>query len=157
MSYAVYQQGYTVFGVGETAAAACQDALQWLDEPLQVIYSDTGDGGWSLHAADASDEEIAEGSASPLATGYGEPTESDRIQAVRRLCERGRQGVDGDLILVECSDKLAERVSRLGGHQVVEFDSGGVLRLTNEHDHHPAGRPHMQRDHESYGPRWTKG
>jgi hypothetical protein len=36
---------------------------------LVLVRSDEGDGGWSLHAAGATDEEIAEGDAPALMTG----------------------------------------------------------------------------------------
>lgn len=34
-----------------------------------LVRSDMGDGGWSLHAPGATDEDIATGDAAPLVTG----------------------------------------------------------------------------------------
>ncbi len=38
---------------------------------LILVRSDSGDGAWSLHAPDATDAEIADGTAPALASGEG--------------------------------------------------------------------------------------
>ncbi len=53
-------------------------------------------GGWSLHAPDSSDEAIASGDAPYLASGPGEPSDTDytlaRYELACRLCEEGAAG-----------------------------------------------------------------
>jgi len=124
--YAIYQQGYAVFGVGESPTIAAEDALEWINEPFRVVRSQDQaeplEWDWTLYAPDDSE---------PLGSGNGEPSLDDRIHALVTLCERGRRGGDGDLILVECSSALAERVATEGGDQVVELYDG-VLRLVDE-------------------------
>lgn len=56
---------------------------------LVLCRSDQGDGGWSLHAPDSTDEAIAAGDAPPLLTGtarwiggaWSRPTHSDITRA----------------------------------------------------------------------------
>ena len=64
-----------------TSAAMCH---------MILCRSDRGDGGWSLHAPDATDEDIAEGVSRPLASGgaardadgeWDAPTEADYAAA----------------------------------------------------------------------------
>lgn len=58
-----------------------------------LCRSDRGDGGWSLHAPDSTDEQIASGDSLALVTGESEtvngewirPNESDYRAAVERL------------------------------------------------------------------------
>lgn len=59
---------------------------------LVLVRSDRGDGGWSLHAPGSTDEEIADGTASALASGPAEkidgewsrPNASDYARAEHR-------------------------------------------------------------------------
>jgi hypothetical protein len=55
---------------------------------LVLCQSDAGDGGWSLHAPDSTDADIAEGIALALATGTGEPTRADYAAALQALRAR---------------------------------------------------------------------
>ena len=48
-----------------------------------VCYSDSGDGGWSIHAPGSTDDEIAEGTALALVSGTG-PITADDYAAARR-------------------------------------------------------------------------
>lgn len=60
---------------------------------LVLVRSDRGDGGWSLHAPGSTDEEIADGTASVLASGTAEmvdgewsrPDATDYGTAAKRL------------------------------------------------------------------------
>lgn len=62
---------------------------------LVLCRSDMGDGGWSLHAPGATDEQIAEGEALPLLDGPAEwddavgdwdrPNDADYAAAIKRL------------------------------------------------------------------------
>lgn len=59
------------------------------ESDLILVRSDSGDGGWSLHAPDATDEDIASGDAPYLLSGeaeaidggWGRPNESDYAEA----------------------------------------------------------------------------
>jgi hypothetical protein len=55
---------------------------------LVLCLSDLGDGGWSLHAPDSTDADIAEGIAPALASGTGEPTRADYADALLVLRAR---------------------------------------------------------------------
>jgi hypothetical protein len=64
---------------------------------LVLVRSDAGDGGWSLHAPGATDEQIAEGDAPALLTGEADmdddgewtaPTADDYAEALRRLASK---------------------------------------------------------------------
>lgn len=65
---------------------------------LILCRSDMLDGGWSLHAPDATDEQIAEGEALPLLDGPAEwdaaagdwnrPNDADYAEARKRLAAR---------------------------------------------------------------------
>ena len=82
-SYAVYQIGYAIFGVGATPDAARADAAQWLV------------GG----------EEAA---------------------AAVPMYRRG-EAIDGDVVIVPCSDALASQVMAQGGSDgFLEMDGGLV-------------------------------
>lgn len=48
----------------------------WQEENLVLVRSDAGDGGWSLHAPWATDEQIADGSEPPLMSGPADWVES---------------------------------------------------------------------------------
>lgn len=44
--YAVIQNGYAIFGVGETEEEAREDAAQWLDDSKESLKQESGiDGG----------------------------------------------------------------------------------------------------------------
>jgi hypothetical protein len=51
--------------------------------PLILTRSDAGDGGWSLHPPDTTDEQIATGEVLPLLTGddAAGPTSEDYAEA----------------------------------------------------------------------------
>ena len=76
---------------------------------LILARSDMGDGGWSLHAPGATDEDIAEGVAPALASGtatrdadgeWDAPTEDDYAEAIRAYrYVRAVTGADGLPIL----------------------------------------------------------
>jgi len=61
-----------------------------------LVRSDQGDGGWSLHEAGSTDEEIANGEAPELVSGpsamrngqWLRPNSKDYIAARRALAER---------------------------------------------------------------------
>ncbi len=82
-SYAVYQIGYAIFGVGATPDAARADASQWM----------------------AGGEEAA---------------------AAVPMYRRG-EAIDGDVVIVPCSDALASQVMAQGGADgFLEMDGGLV-------------------------------
>lgn len=73
-------------------------AQYWKPTDLILCRSDKGDGGWSLHAPWATDEQIAMGEEPPLLCGEAEaidqewnrPNELDRQMAFNVLSARDR-------------------------------------------------------------------
>ncbi len=71
-----------------------------IERRLQVVRSDWGDGGWSLHPAEATDEAIAEGAAPTLLTGdavwigddWSRPNTADYVRALQRLQQLEQYG-----------------------------------------------------------------
>lgn len=66
--------------------------------PLILTRSDAGDGGWSLHPPDTTDEQIATGEVLPLLTGddAAGPTNADYAEAwaeelTRRCIESAKE------------------------------------------------------------------
>ena len=56
--------------------------------PFQLVRSDLGDGGWSLHDAKDTDDEIAEGLSVVLASGEsGYPSAEDYLKALTALAQ----------------------------------------------------------------------
>lgn len=86
-SYAVYQIGYCIFGVGETPDAARSDAAQWMD---------------------------------------GGAAAADAVPMYRR-----GEAVDGDVVIVPCTDALAAQVMAQGGADGF-LEMGGGLCTTEE-------------------------
>lgn len=85
--FAVYQQGFAIFGVGETEQAALVDAQEWADGPISL----------------------------------------------------GTPGVPGDMVVMPCTDDLAEMVPRWGGDLPVQEDDQG--RLAYDDTHHNNTQP----------------
>ena len=63
-----------------------------MTDPFVLCRSDTGDGGWSLHAPGSTDEQIAEGDAPPFVSGpsdwqaedgWTRPNADDYCQAIQ--------------------------------------------------------------------------
>jgi hypothetical protein len=61
--------------------------LTTIPDTLQVVVSDLGDGGWSLHDARDTDEMIAEGDSPVLASGDGSVLLMDVDHALARLAK----------------------------------------------------------------------
>lgn len=93
--------------IGRTVAAVIADKFDrrrrmkqkyWKAHQLVLCRSDQGDGGWSLHAPWATDQQIADGDAPYLASGEAEfdgadwsrPNETDYQQALNVLSARDK-------------------------------------------------------------------
>ena len=104
--------------------------------PLILTRSDAGDGGWSLHPPDTTDEQIATGEVLPLLTGDDPagPTHADYAEAwVRCLTRQAEAALAAALppigARVEAGDTEEDhdtgRVVAIEGDQVtVAWDSG---------------------------------
>lgn len=73
-----------------TMPADLVSSVTW-DKPESDLVLCLSSTGWSLHAPGASDEDIREGDAPPLASGDGRPTAGDYQAAAEKLAQRTRR------------------------------------------------------------------
>ena len=95
--------------------------------PLILTRSDAGDGGWSLHPPDTTDEQIATGEVLPLLTGDDPagPTHADYAEACVRCLTRQAKAALAATVLA-----IGARVE--GGDTEEDYDTGRVVAVDGD-------------------------